>query len=91
MNTTKTRNFTECFQLIYPEIRHLVSFSFWIRKRIGKGGEVVGINANSLSVRKKEETLERVRNEISRNSLPLEVVDTNQLSTQFKIIVKDNV
>jgi len=75
-------------------LSYLRSIEFiWMGSPIKKWwfGETIGWTVFASSIMRKPYTLERLKNEIEENDLPLEIVDSHDMKNSFKVFLKDAV
>ena len=80
-------SFIDHFNTLHEHIKGYTYFSFFIKKELGSE-EVIGINAASPSLVRKDSVLERISNTIEKLNLPLKVQEENDKTKYFKILNK---
>jgi hypothetical protein len=81
-------NFHNELNKIHDAIKSFVFFGYNLKSDMSNG-EVIGINCSSSSLIRKTVTMERVKAEIERHQVNLEVVEDQPNTRYFQIKLKD--
>ena len=80
-------NFQPLYHQLFSETKDFVQYGRFICSELGSE-EVIGVNAFSNSVIRKDFTIKRVEEIIGKLCLPLFLVEENEYNNHFKIYMK---
>lgn len=83
------KTFTDYFSELKPHITGYIDIAFEIKADICRASEVIGVFCNSHSIIAKDFAMGRVFHAIKKLQIPLIILDSNEYSTHFKILINE--
>lgn len=82
-------DFKTYFDLLRPHITGYIDIAFEVKADICRASEVIGVFCSSHSIIAKDFAMGRVFHAIKKLQIPLIILDSNEYSTHFKILINE--